>query len=220
MGCTHHPERTHEIVRCAECLRPFCRDCVARREQFYYCHHCRPAAAAAPALLPMPRPSPMFDERDCPPQSEPPTPAPPPVLLSREIPPASLLRRAMAFVVDAGLVGFVVTLLLSMVSEHETQTILLVMFGLPLVYEALFVQETGQTLGKSLLGVRVVSKDGRPVTHGQAWARGAFKIGQLICCGLSFAAAFASPLRRGLHDLAAGTRVVLAADVPSSSLEA
>jgi uncharacterized RDD family membrane protein YckC len=210
-GCPHHPDRTQEIVRCAECLRGFCRDCVQPHEHCYYCRGCRRQNA----------PSPTFGGHDLPPSTPGPiTPSTRPQAAAaaipdatREIPPAGLFARFLAFAIDALIVGVGVSLVVSLVPESHSTLILGLMVALPILYEALFVQETGQTLGKSLLGLRIVSADGAPASDAQAWGRGTMKIAQLMCCGLTLLTATLASSRRGLHDLAAGTSVVKAADI-------
>ncbi|OGL01145.1 MAG: hypothetical protein A3E31_13330 [Candidatus Rokubacteria bacterium RIFCSPHIGHO2_12_FULL_73_22] len=66
----------------------------------------------------------------------------------------------------------------------------------------------GQTLGKMLVGVRVVADDGGPLTLGAAVLR---YLGYFVSCatlGFGFLMAGLRADRRALHDLIAGTRVV------------
>jgi len=69
----------------------------------------------------------------------------------------------------------------------------------------------GQTLGKMVMGIRVVSADeGEPLGVGRALQRTVMWAILAIPAGLGFLTAFFSPDRRGLHDRLAGTRVVRA----------
>jgi uncharacterized RDD family membrane protein YckC len=74
-------------------------------------------------------------------------------------------------------------------------------------YFTFFWDVTGQTPGSRVLGIRVISGDGRDVTLWQALRR----FGGLVLCVLSFGIGFLPVLvdkrRRGLHDMLAGTVV-------------
>jgi uncharacterized RDD family membrane protein YckC len=197
VGCTNHPGRTALLVRCAGCLRPFCRACVEPDQKFFYCPSCHPRRPSAVAVAP-PLAAPAAG--DAPPSARP-VPA-----ADVAAPVAGSLRRAFAFAVDAGLVGFALTLLLSQIERPGAVLTLIVI--VPVVYEALFVQHMGQTIGKSLAGIRVVAEDGSPVDDARAWGRAVLKVAQLSCCGLVFLSALFSRQRRTLHDHMSGTRVV------------
>ena len=94
-----------------------------------------------------------------------------------------------------------------------------VWFVLTVVYEVLFVRWRGQTLGKLAVGIKVSRLDnGRPPLWWQAGIRIALPA---IAAGLPFGIASVayvavysssawSPVRRGIHDKAAGTVVVVA----------
>jgi len=203
MSCPRHPERTTGLARCVACLQRFCRDCLRRDGQFYYCTSCAPAAAPSPARAASSPARPvtgveLLGSLD---------PASAPEVEAR--PGATVAARALAFVIDAVLVGFAALLIASRL-ESSPGLVLVVMVGLPFLYEALFVQQTGQTLGKAAMGIEVVSADGRPVTDGQAWGRAAVKVVQLGCCGATFLAALFVGDARGVHDHIAGTRVARA----------
>jgi uncharacterized RDD family membrane protein YckC len=69
----------------------------------------------------------------------------------------------------------------------------------------------GQTLGKMVMGIRVVSSDEhQPLGVGRALERTLLWAILAAPAGLGFVTAFFSPDRRGLHDRLAGTRVVRA----------
>jgi uncharacterized RDD family membrane protein YckC len=213
MACPNHPGVAHPLVRCAGCLQSLCRACVEPHEQFFYCASCHPLVPAASATSKAPPVS------GAPPRSaasapattkaaafEPtvPTGAPSPA------PGAPFLRRALALVVDVIVIGLVLRFLLAGVSDE--MGVLALMFVVPTVYEAAFLQHMGQTLGKALLGVQVVSHDGSLVGGAQAVGRSVLKVVQFTCCGLTLLSVFVSKERRALHDLAAGTRVVRAGE--------
>jgi uncharacterized RDD family membrane protein YckC len=65
----------------------------------------------------------------------------------------------------------------------------------------------GQTIGKSLVGVRVVAADGAPVTVGPALLRHLAYALSLLPFALGFWMAGLRRDKRALHDLIAGTRV-------------
>jgi uncharacterized RDD family membrane protein YckC len=65
----------------------------------------------------------------------------------------------------------------------------------------------GQTLGKMLVGIRVVSTDGEPVAFGAGLLRFAGYLASLLPFGLGFLMAGLRRDKRALHDLLAGTRV-------------
>jgi len=185
------------LARCVACLQPFCRDCLIRDRQFYYCTSCAPSAATLAATAPA-RPVTGFEVIGSL------APASAPAAEARS--GATAAARALAFVIDAVLVGFAVLLIASRL-ESNPGLVLMVMVGVPLLYEALFVQQTGQTLGKAAMGIEVVAADGSPVSDGQAWGRAAVKVAQLGCCGATFLAALFLADARGVHDQMAGTRV-------------
>ena len=68
----------------------------------------------------------------------------------------------------------------------------------------------GQTLGKRLLGARVVDESGEPIGYLRALGRCLATIVAALPFGLGLAAAWLRRDRRGLHDLLAGTRVIRA----------
>jgi len=199
MGCTNHPGVTVSLVRCAGCLRRFCRHCVDRAEVFYYCKRCRVRAPAAEPRAPAAMPAEVRDDRE-------------PLLEAAgavaEMEPAALSRRAIALVVDCAAVWFVLVVLFSLIPAKAEVLRMLLVVGLPIAYEALFLQQTGQTLGKSMLDIQVVSHNGDSVGDAPAWLRGAVKLAQFACCGLAFLSALFSDGRRALHDHVAKTRVV------------
>ena len=71
----------------------------------------------------------------------------------------------------------------------------------------------GQTLGKSLMGLRVVRADGAPLDAMQSLIRFVGYIFSLMPLGIGFLVAAFAP-RRGLHDYLAGTIVVRPRDMP------
>lgn len=65
----------------------------------------------------------------------------------------------------------------------------------------------GQTLGKMALHIRVVSRDGGPLSFGQAVLRHVGSWFSAVILGIGYLVAAFRADKRGLHDLIAGTRV-------------
>jgi uncharacterized RDD family membrane protein YckC len=65
----------------------------------------------------------------------------------------------------------------------------------------------GQTIGKSVVGIRVVGVDGAPLTVGAALLRYLAYYLSLLPLGLGYLMAALRRDKRGLHDLIAATRV-------------
>lgn len=86
--------------------------------------------------------------------------------------------------------------------------VLLLGVMLHVVYHTVLVGGCGQTLGKMLLGVAVVRRDGQPAGYGRALLR---VLGGGLCLftlGLGRLPVLFTRERRGLSDLVAGTRPV------------
>ncbi len=86
--------------------------------------------------------------------------------------------------------------------------VLLLGVALHVVYHTVLVGGCGQTLGKMLLGVAVVRRDGAPAGYGRALLR---CLGGGLCVltlGLGRLPMLFTRERRGLSDLVAGTRPI------------
>jgi uncharacterized RDD family membrane protein YckC len=79
---------------------------------------------------------------------------------------------------------------------------------LGLVYAGYFTGTTGQTLGKILVGLRVVDGSGQPPGFLKAFVRAAVGTAGLALAGLGAVPMLLDPARRGLHDRLLKTRVV------------
>ena len=77
----------------------------------------------------------------------------------------------------------------------------------PALYTVLFHFQWGQTIGKMLVGARVVALDGGPLSLRRAVLRAAGWALSALPFGLGFLVAAIRRDRRGLADLVAGTRV-------------
>lgn len=82
------------------------------------------------------------------------------------------------------------------------------LFLVPALYFAFATARWGTTLGKRLLGLRVVRLDGRPLTFLESVERFGAYFGVLGTLGLGLLDLWRDPNRRLAHDRAAGTVVV------------
>jgi uncharacterized RDD family membrane protein YckC len=85
------------------------------------------------------------------------------------------------------------------------------MILLPILYYTLTEGAYGQTLGKSLFGIVVVSADGRPIGYGRAFARLLTLPYALLPGGLGLLWAALPPAKRAWHDYISATRVIASA---------
>lgn len=111
-----------------------------------------------------------------------------------------------------GIVGLVVQMFNS--SEEIPMDRIIILTGLVfgIIYYVGFWSSSGQTFGKSMLGIRVVGKDGKKLNVGKAILR---YIGYLISgivLSLGFLWVLFDGKRQGWHDKIAGTYVVEADD--------
>jgi uncharacterized RDD family membrane protein YckC len=86
---------------------------------------------------------------------------------------------------------------------------MLIWFLLFCTYFSFFMSFGGQTPGKMLLRIRVLTKERQPLSFGKALLRtlGYFLSGSLLL-GLGFFMIIFHPQKRALHDLLAGTVVI------------
>jgi len=122
---------------------------------------------------------------------------------------ASLFQRMVAVVIDIVIVYFYI-LIVQLISDGET--VIFYFIGLPalLVYNLLFeLFNNGQTIGKRILGIRVISLDGKPLSPRQIIIRWAFR---LVDVGATFGllaiiSIFSSEKSQRIGDLLAHTTV-------------
>jgi uncharacterized RDD family membrane protein YckC len=79
---------------------------------------------------------------------------------------------------------------------------------LPTLYYTLSEGAWGQTPGKALCGIVVVSADGRPLGYGRAFARLLTLPYAVFPAGLGLLWAALPPAKRGWHDRISATRVI------------
>jgi len=145
---------------------------------------------------------------------------------SAERPPAraGLFIRGVAWIVDRLILGSLLTLLgswglVTYLNRARGQVELLdlallagllLLWGIILhaVYFVVFVGGCGQTPGKMLCGIVVVSRQRAGVGYGRAFLRWIGYVLALLPFGLGFLGVLFTAERRGLHDWIAGTWVV------------
>lgn len=88
--------------------------------------------------------------------------------------------------------------------------VLLLGVAVHVVYHTVLVGGCGQTLGKMLVGVAVVRRDGAPAGYARALVRCLGGGVGVLTLGLDRLLVLLTPDRRGLSDLVAGTRPVIA----------
>ena len=79
---------------------------------------------------------------------------------------------------------------------------------MPAAYFVLGHGTAGQTVGKRLLGARVVDEGGAPIGYVRALGRCVATLLAALPLGIGLVVAGCAADRRGLHDFLAGTRVV------------
>jgi uncharacterized RDD family membrane protein YckC len=125
--------------------------------------------------------------------------------------------RAVALVIDLVIVAFVKLSLDLMVGRRfgaEVEqawsfqtTIILFTLLFTAAYTTLLHTWLGQTVGKSVVGVRVVAADGRGLEGGPAFLRYLGYYASIATFGFGYAMAALRRDKRALHDLIAGSRV-------------
>jgi len=144
----------------------------------------------------------------------------------RPLSPGGALRRIVAFEVDQLIWGALWLLLSSWggafylsVSRWPGDPRSLAVLGgllaalgvsLHAIYWVVFVGGCGQTPGKMILDLAVISRDGSPVGYGRSACRWGGMAVAALPLGLGFLGLLVTREKRGLHDWLAGTRVVRA----------
>lgn len=168
-------------------------------------------------------------EPGAPPEGSDPDPGPRSAPPAPTLQPAPPVRRAAAWAVDGALLALAAAglpggLLASTGAFRGAGSIAAAIAGglpivLPslafvlvaaLVYATVAHALAGATLGKRLAGIRVVGPDGRPPDPATSARRSAWALLSLALGGAGLLPALVTPSRRALHDLLAGTRVVIA----------
>jgi len=197
MPCALHPEVLENLNPCSRCGKTFCPDCLVELKGSRFC-----AACKAEAVKDM--------------QSG---------VSGTDLPLATVGRRFAAMIVD-GLIQAVVWVPLLIgfgfftvkvqgtgaageAGAMGAQIFLqIIIFGIMLAYEGLFLQMKSATPGKMALGLRVVTAEGNPVSPGQAWLRPFIRSILGFCWLVDYLPAVFRKDKCTVHDLAAKTRVI------------
>jgi len=137
------------------------------------------------------------------------------------LPAAGPFPRALAWLVDAcvriSVLAVFGGIAFNLLGELGTALVLIAVFVLiwlyPVVFEVLW---NGQTLGKRVLGIRVVAANGAPVGWVGAFVRNLLRAVDMLPIGyaLGLVSGLFDPWGRRLGDLVAGTLVVHVVQVP------
>jgi uncharacterized RDD family membrane protein YckC len=204
MPCTNHASTEGPLWQCSRCARPFCMDCIVQIGGQTYCAECKSEA--------------MRDLRSGVPV--------------QQLELATIGRRFSALFID----GLILTLPVSLVvgavifamvmatgAEGPSEDLMggimiavqlgfsLLLIGMWIVYEGVMLSKGGQTYGKRIMHVKVVTAEGNEITRGQAYTRAAIRqlLSAVPCLGLiDYLLAFGQE-KTTIHDQVAKTRVVV-----------
>lgn len=143
-------------------------------------------------------------------------------------PPAGFWIRLVAHFVDQiflGIIGFVLSIIVAtfLVDTYIDGTLYFDwdtvpvftwwLIGMTVVLEILYftvaIGAWGKTIGKAMLGIKVVRQDGSRVSYARSLARCLIYLLQLeLIMGLSFLVIAFSPEKQGIHDMICNTGVV------------
>ncbi len=129
---------------------------------------------------------------------------------------ASVFERLLAFIIDYMPFNIITQALFWYIPNKTSSAldlpfilkIFVISYALFAVYEIIFTSGGRRTLGKFLLGIRVVRKNGEPTNIANAVLRTFGYFVGIILSFLPFALAFVSKNKRAFHDMLAGTLVV------------
>lgn len=203
MPCKNHPLVEDRLTPCAVCTEAFCPDCIVAIGGRPYCMDCK-----TEMLLDMLSGVPF---------------------MSLDL--ASVMRRFSAMTVDGlilslPLILMVVLAVLPVLAsggsvddvDRLQERFPFLNLGLTLLWMILIVTYEGlmlslmdgQTLGKRMLNLKVVTAEGSSVSRGQAWGRALIRqlFGLVPCLGIvDYLVAFGAE-RTCVHDILAKTRVI------------
>jgi uncharacterized RDD family membrane protein YckC len=189
--CRNHVEVIEGIRRCSRCGSTFCRDCLVDIAGQPFCATCKNEQ--------------LLDVRSG--------------VDRTRLPLAGFWKRFGAVMLD----GFILAIpmyaimgviFFTMIRGNGEPPIWFNFIGLPFmfvqpIYEGImFSMKDGQTVGKMVLGIKVVRIDGSSMTKGQAWGRAGLKL-VLGCISIfDYIPFWFTDERTTIHDMAASTRVV------------
>ncbi len=135
---------------------------------------------------------------------------------------AGFFLRSCAWVLDWFVLYTVGMVLNSALGWKQPETVTAQFFSTPLfwkimaldvalsfAYTVFFVASSGATPGKLMLGLRIVSVSGERIGFGRALARWLGEFVSVMTFGVGYLMVVWHPERRALHDLIAGTKVVV-----------
>jgi uncharacterized RDD family membrane protein YckC len=128
--------------------------------------------------------------------------------------PAGPVPRALAWLLDFIIRFFCLTFLaipLALLGQTGSGLYMLLMFLLYWAYPILFeVLRDGQTIGKKVMGLKVVNKNGTPITWLASIARNLLRVADMfpLLYGFGLVSCLIDPQSRRLGDLVAGSLVV------------
>jgi uncharacterized RDD family membrane protein YckC len=205
-----HGETGHGAIRCADCGAPLSLGEEAPAAPLDRSLDLdRRGRAAAPAG-PRPPLAPASAEDLAPPEAAEVLAVPPPgtpLVLRR----GGGARRVLAWLVDGVPFGLAAVGLVAWLGADDLRLVLqcLAVVGLAsFAYQTLAHLLIGATLGKRLLGLRVVGPDGRRPGPGRSALRAAAAVAGVAALGVGPLLALFTLSGRALHDLLAGTTVV------------
>lgn len=194
MHCVNHPDVVERLRYCSRCGQAFCADCWVELNGLTLCAACKNEQ--------------VLDIRSGAPLS------------GGAYDLASIGRRWAAMVLDKLI--FIVLIVLGILAATLFQTVgasdandaimfagLMAGVVLYIIYETLTTRGRGQTLGKRALKIRVVGRDGSPVSGGQALGRAITRTFAVsVLAWADYLPAFVSKEKTCVHDLITGSRVV------------
>ena len=196
MPCKNHPSVEGPLWRCSRCGELFCQDCVVHFGGQTLCAPCKTEA--------------MLDLRAG--------------VSPSHLELATLGSRVAALLIDGCVVYIPLTLIfliflipLFVMGGDDPPPwffVLQLLFGFGsagiwIAYEGLMLEKSGQTIGKRVLKIKVVTPEGDGVTRKQAFLRaGIRQLLYMFCFIIDYVTVFGQD-RTCVHDQAARTRVVV-----------
>ncbi len=130
----------------------------------------------------------------------------------KEAKKASFIDRALARLIDS----------MILLGPNFLASILVPFVGgiiISALYFIHFYVKSGQTIGQKLVGVKVVSAKGYPITYEQAITRYAGAMLSTVILFIGFFMYFSSPQRQTLHDRIANTYVITLEGQPVNAID-
>ena len=121
---------------------------------------------------------------------------------------AGFWRRSVAWIIDGIILSAINTILMRIYFWGAPQTIIWLGHIIMFVYVIGFWAWRGQTLGKMLMGVKIIKTDGSPVGIGRAILRYIGYLVSYIIILIGYLMVAWDSKKQGLHDKIAGTYVV------------